>query len=119
MTGAAMLKKLGILILIFAAGILIWFGFGLWTGIYAFYSYPPSGDRPDGATLIISRETGEGMFNSPDTPKPKPKPAVKPRGMSFSAAPKPKRPLAMRTIIELPYIEWFYTQSLALPDEDE
>jgi hypothetical protein len=114
-----MIKKLFIVILVVAAGILIWFAFGLWTGIYSVYTYPPSKEKPDGATLIVSREGGERMFASPDSPKPKPKaPQAKSRGMSFAAAPKAQRPLAVRTIVELPYIEWAYEKSLE-PLEEE
>lgn len=90
---------------------LLWAAFGLWTGLYSIYTIPPSKDKPDGATLLVTREAGEPMFNSPDYVPP-PKKPVEHQGMGFSTIEMPKRPLHRRTIIELPYIEWAYKKSL-------
>lgn len=109
-----MIKKLSFLLGLVAAGLLIWFGFALWTGIYSIYSYPPeSPEYADGATLIVSRDPGEPTWNSPDAPPPAPPSQPrKTRGIGFGASPKPTRPIANRVILELPYIEWAYKKSL-------
>lgn len=114
-----MFKKIFYLLLIVAAGLTIWVAFAIWAGIYSVYSYPPGDDYPDGATLLVSRDPGEPMWNSPDVPKPKKKPQPRPgSGIGFSAPEKPRRPVAKRIIAELPYIEWAYKQSLeAKPEE--
>ena len=107
-----MIKKLLFIVTVLVLGILIWFGFALWTGIYSVYSYPPSTLHPDGSTLIVSREPGEPMYNSPDyAPAPK-KAEPKTGGIVFSAPMKSKRPVEGRIIVELPYIEWAYKKSL-------
>jgi hypothetical protein len=110
-----MFKKLFYLLLILAGGTLIWFVFAVWVGLYSIYSYPPSNDHPEGVTLIVSRESDEPMFNSPDYRQPKKKAEPKKDGISFAPLPKGKRPIERRTIIELPYIEWTYKKSLEQP----
>jgi hypothetical protein len=91
----------------------LWFVFALWVGLYAFYSFPPSSkEHPRGVTLIISRDEWEPMFNSPDYVAPERHSAEKRGSIGFGSAPKPKRPLRIRTIVELPYIDWAYKQSL-------
>jgi hypothetical protein len=109
-----MIKKLSFLIGLVALGLVIWFAFALWTGIYSVYSYPPnSSEYAEGATLVVSRDPGEPMWNSPDAPPPgRPNQPRKTRGNGFGPAPKPTRPIANRTILELPYIEWAYKKSL-------
>lgn len=105
------MKKLFVLLLIVIVGVCFWFLFALWTGIYSVYTFPPSNDHPDGATLIVSRDEYEPMFNSPDY-KP-PQREEKSRGTySFEKVTKGKRPLEVRTVVELPYIEWAYKKSI-------
>ena len=71
------------------------------------YSFPPSKTNPDGATLIVSREEGEPMFDSPQYKKPAPKEKSS-GGIVFAPSEKPNRSLEQRTIVELPFIEWAY-----------
>ena len=107
------MKKLFVLLLVVVVGTCIWFAFGLWTGIYSIYSYPPSKEHPDGATLIVSRAEWEPMFNSPEYQPPKREP--KPQGTySFERARVAPRPISARTIVELPYIECAYKKSIQL-----
>jgi hypothetical protein len=107
-----LIKKILFILIVLVLAIVFWFGFALWTGIYSIYSYPPSYEHPEGSTLIISRESGEPAYNSPNY-KPAPK-AEQPRsgGIVFSAPMKSKRPVETRIIVELPYIEWAYKKSL-------
>lgn len=106
-----MIKKLLITILVLAAGVLFWFTFAIWTGLYSVYSIPPSKANPDGATLIISRDENEPMFNSPQYKHPEKK-REKTGGIGFGGAERPKRPIDKRTLVELPYIDWAYQKSL-------
>jgi hypothetical protein len=99
--------------LICLLGASLWFAFGIWSGLYSVYSYPPSKDHPKGATLIVEREDGEPMFNSPDHIPPKEKPIDKKGGIGFGKARgRSVRPIERRTILEFPYIEWAYEQSI-------
>ncbi len=110
-----MLKAISWILVIVVAGVSLWVVFALWTGIYSVYSIPPSKEDPRGATLLISRDEGEPMFNSPDyTPPPRP---ATPRqgGVGFGTIERKKRPIAVRTIVTLPYIEWAYKKSLEPP----
>lgn len=107
-----MIKKLFYLILIVAVGVAGWFAFAIWIDLYSVYSYPPSKDYPEGATLIIHREEWEPKFNSPDYKPPR---RIEPEkgGMGYSkSSGRPKRPIHLRTIVKLPYIEWAYKKSL-------
>lgn len=106
-----MIRKTFYFLLIVAVGVVIWGAFAIWTGIYSVYTYPPSKEHPDGATLIVNREEGEPMFNSPKYTPPTRKPSQQ-SGLVFTPIPKPKRALEERTIVELPYIEWAYKKSL-------
>jgi hypothetical protein len=108
-----LLKRLFYFALIVAAAGIFWGVFAVWTGIYSIYSIPPTQAKPDGATLIVQREEGEPMFNSPEYRKPAP-PKEEPRGggLKFGTVKKPSKPLDERTIVELPYIEWAYKKSL-------
>jgi hypothetical protein len=106
------LKRLFVLIVVAALCTVIWFSFAVWTGIYSVYTLPPSTDNPDGTTLIVSREEGEPMFNSPNAKIPPPPPKEKSSGLTFGTARKPHRPLRDRTVLELPYIDWAYQKSL-------
>jgi hypothetical protein len=107
------LKKTLIVLLLAGLAIVFWFAFALWSGIYSVYSYPPSKERPEGATLIISRDEGEPMFNSPQyAPPPRP-PVEKQGGITFVPELKRKRPVENRTVLELPYSEWAYKRSLS------
>jgi len=107
-----MIKKLFYLILIVALGTALWFVFAIWIKLYVVYTYPPSKEHPEGATLIIHREEWEPMFNSPGT-KPIKHDEGDSGGMGWSrSADRPKRPISMRTIVKLPYIEWAYKKSL-------
>lgn len=107
-----MFKKLFYLVLLVALGLSIWVGFALWTGIYSVYSYPPTAENPEGTTLLISRDPGEPMFNSPDAKAPAKKKAPKNTGIGFGSPIKSKRPIEIRTIVKLPYIKWAYEKSL-------
>ncbi len=99
---------------IIVIGTVIWLPFALWVGFYSVYSYPPSKEHLKGATLLVHREEGEPMFNSPDfvPEKHESQPDGKSGGIGFQGAKATKRSLKMRTIIELPYIEWAYKKSL-------
>jgi hypothetical protein len=107
-----MLKWLFIIALVLAACLVFWVGFALWSGIYSVYSYPPSRQHPEGLTLLVSRDEGEPMFNSPAYVPPKKGPEENSGGMSFGSMPKAKRAPEIRTIVKLPYIEWAYEKSL-------
>jgi len=98
-------------LLILTAGIVFWFTFAIWTGLYSVYSIPPSKENPDGATLIISRDEGEPIFNSPQRKIPEKK-HEKTGGIGFGGSERPKRPIDQRTAVELPYIDWAYQKSL-------
>ncbi len=112
-----MFRKLFYLLLFCALGAGIWGAFALWTGIYSVYTIPPSHEDPDGTTLIITRDEGEPMFNSPSYVPPQKKPTTPQSGLSFTTVQKPKRPVESRTIVRLPYIDWAYKKSLE-PQED-
>jgi hypothetical protein len=109
-----LIKWLFIIALIVAIAGAFWIAFGLWTGIYSVYSSPPSKEYPEGVTLLVTRDQGEPMFNSPKYTPP-PKPASKGGSLGFEALPLPARPLALRTIIKLPFIKWAYDKSLEPP----
>ncbi len=111
-----MIRKTLYLLLFVALGAGIWCAFAVWTGIYSIYSIPPSHENPDGNTLLVSRDEGEPMFNSPSYTPPVKKQTER-SGLSFTSVQKPKRPLNQRTIVKLPYIEWAYKKSLE-PQED-
>ena len=105
------MKKLLVFLLLIAAAIGFWFAFALWTGLYSVYSFPPTKAEPEGRTLIVSRDEGEPMFNSPAVRQAPPK-KVEKRGIGFGGGIQIKRPLEARTIVELPYIEWAYDRSI-------
>jgi len=110
-------KKVLAFLLIISLAVLFWFAFAIWTGLYSIYTIPPSREDPDGSTLIVAREEGEPMFNSPQY-KPPPRKAEPSGGIGFGSVSRPRRPLDQRTIVELPYIEWAHEKSLeAQPDE--
>jgi hypothetical protein len=104
------MKKLIAFILVVAVAVGFWFAFALWTGLYSVYTFPPTKADPEGRTLIVSREQGEPMFNSPAVKPPPPK-KTENRGIGFGAT-QLKRPLDKRTVVELPYIEWAYDKSI-------
>jgi len=108
-------KILGFLVVI-ALGLSVWVAFALWTGIYSVYTYPPGKDYPEGVTYLVSREEGEPMFNSPEWAAPKPPERVEGEGSGGIKFDSPirakKKPVATRIIVELPYIDWAYQQSL-------
>lgn len=106
-----MIKKFFYLILIVAAGIVVWFAFAIWVNLYSVYSYPPSKEYPEGATLIIQRDEWEPTFNSPDYKPPKRDEGEKGGGWSKWTN-RSKRPIPLRTIVNLPYIEWAYKKSI-------
>jgi hypothetical protein len=105
------MKKVFVVLLIAILGVVIWFAFALWVGIYSVYSFPPSKEHPDGATFIVDRDQGEPSFNSPDYVPPK---REKSSGgiVSFDRFNSRVRPVSDRTIVKLPYIEWAYEKSL-------
>jgi hypothetical protein len=105
------MKKLLVFLIVIAFAALFWVGFGLWAGLYAFYSIPPSEKAPDGKTLLVSRDENEPMFDSPDYVPPPPKP-VENTGMFKFQSGRTKKPLEVRTIVELPYVEMAYKKSL-------
>jgi hypothetical protein len=106
------IKRLFVLILIVAIGAGLWFGFGLWSGLYSIYSFPPSTKNPRGSTLLVERADREPMFNSPDRAIPPPPPREKGVGLGFSSGSIRPKSVEKRTIVELPYIEWAYKKSL-------
>lgn len=105
-----------LLFVVFAAG--IWGAFAIWTGIYSVYTIPPSRENSDGNTLIVQREEGEPMFNSPQYTPPLRKPTER-SGLAFTSVQKPKKPLDQRTILKLPYIDWAYKKSLEPQEESK
>ena len=107
-----MFKKLLFIIFVLVAAVLFWFGFALWTGIYSVYSYPPSHDDTEGRTLIVSREEGEPLFNSPNYAAPQKKAEPKSGIFVFQGQTRVKKAVDTRIIVELPYIEWAYKKSL-------
>ena len=111
-----MIRKTFYLILFVAIIAAIWGAFAVWTGIYSIYTVPPSRENPDGNTLLVSREEGEPMFNSPDYTPPVKKHTER-SGMTFGSVQKPKRSLDKRTIVKLPYIDWAYKKSLQPQEE--
>jgi hypothetical protein len=113
-----LLKWTFILAFVLALAGAFWVAFALWTGIYSVYSYPPSRIHPDGVTLLVSREPGEPMFNSPDYVPPAVKPGEPQKGTSFQSIPKSRRPLEKRTVVELPYIDWAYEKSIEPPEAE-
>jgi hypothetical protein len=110
------MKLLFWVLLVALLGLGLWVGFALWTGIYSVYSIPPSADEPEGVTMLVGREDGEPMFNSPQAPPPRKRAAKKSGSISFGSSPGAKRPLEQRTIVRLPYLEWAYKKSLEPPD---
>lgn len=113
-----MFKKIFYLILIVAFGTAGWFAFAIWINLYSVYSYPPSKEHPEGVTLIIHRDEWEPHFNSPDYKPPKRKePEKGEMGYSKSSS-RPKRPIHLRTIVKLPYVEWAYKKSLELREPE-
>jgi len=102
-----------------ALGTSLWFAFGIWSGMYSVYSYPPSKDDLEGSTLIIKRDDGEPMYNSPHYKPPKEKPQEKKTGLGFGKLKfKSMKPIQARTILKLPYVEWAYNQSLITESTD-
>ncbi len=106
------LKRFLVLVILAALAGVFWMAFAVWTGIYSVYSYPPSKTRPEGATLIVEREPGEPMYNSPDVKIPPPPPKEKTSGIGFTTATKKPLALEKRTVLDLPYMEWAYKKSL-------
>jgi len=106
------IKKLFILVVIVVFCVSLWLVFALWSGMYSVYTIPPSKERPDGATLLVTRDEFEPMFNSPHSIPPKRKPDQNPGSIGFSPAARARRPLWVRTIVTLPYIDWTYRKSL-------
>jgi hypothetical protein len=113
-----MIKAISWILVIVVAGISLWVVFALWTGIYSVYSIPPSKDNPKGETLLVSRDQGEPVFNSPDYKPPDRQTEAKSGSLGFGGLDKKKRPLAMRTVATLPYIEWAYKKSLEPQDTE-
>jgi len=107
-----MIKKLFYLILIVAAGFVGWFAFAIWIDLYSVYSYPPSKENPKGATLIIHRDEWEPKFNSPDYKAPKRDEGERGGAGWSKSTGRPKRPIPLRTIVKLPYIDWAYKKSI-------
>ena len=107
-----MIKKLFFIVVVLILAVLFWFGFALWTGIYSVYSYPPSRENPDGRTLIVSREEGEPLFNSPSYAPPPKKQEPRSGIIQFETPIRSRKPVETRIIVELPYIEWAYRKSL-------
>ena len=107
-----MIKKLFYLILIVAMGVAGWFAFAIWIDLYSVYSYPPSKEYPKGVTLIIHRDEWEPKFNSPDYKPPARSEAEKGEMGYSKSSSRPKRPIPLRTIVKLPYVEWAYKKSL-------
>jgi hypothetical protein len=109
-----MIKWVFILGLLAALGTAIWTGFALWTGLYSVYSYPPTPDFPEGKTLVIGREDGEPMFNSPDyVQPPRQRSSGEKGGVGFGKVEfRSMKPVSIRTVFTLPYVEYAYEKSL-------
>lgn len=99
-----------IIVALFVAA--LWVGFGLWTGLYSLYSIPPSKTDANGATLLISREPREPMFNSVHYKSTVSTTPQKKTGIQFGSDTKPSRTLSERTILKLPFMQWAYQKSL-------
>ncbi len=106
------MKKLLVFLTLALSGFLVWTAFALWAGLYSIYSSPPTRQDPDGATLLVSREEGEPLFNSPDYVPPTQKMESMPGSIRFGPAKRAVRPLDKRIIVTLPYFEWAYKKSL-------
>jgi hypothetical protein len=113
------MKKLSIVLVLVIVGVSLWFVFGLLVGIYSVYTYPPSKEHPEGATLIVSRDEWEPMFNSPDYRAPERKQSTNQGSITFAKPAAPRRPIAVRTVVEFPYIEWAYRKSLEIERPEE
>ena len=100
------------LLTVVVMGTLIWFSFALWVGLYSVYSYPPSKEHPEGKTLIVNREEGEPMFNSPTIKPAEPPPEEKGNGIGFERSKVTRHPVETRIIVKLPYVKWAYEKSL-------
>lgn len=114
-----LLKRLFILALVVFLCLVVWTGFAIWSGTYSIYTYPPSRANPEGVTLLISRETREPMFNSPQYIPPKRKPEPKKEGVGFGQVDiKSVKPVESRIVsyfwidLAFPYLEWAYEESL-------
>ena len=113
-----MIKKTIAFLVLASAAVLFWFAFAIWSGLYSIYSLPPTPGDPEGSTLIVAREEGEPMFNSPQYKAP-PKKAERSGGIGFGSMNRSKRPLDQRTLVELPYVDWAYQKSLEPPAEEK
>lgn len=113
-----MIKVISWILVIVAAGIVLWVVFALWTGIYSVYSIPPSKELPKGVTYLVARDEREPLFNSPDYKPPVRKVEPRPGALGMRGIDNRKRPIATRVVVELPYIEWAYKKSLE-PQEAE
>jgi hypothetical protein len=115
--GEVGLKKLFSFLSVLILAVGFWVVFALWTGIYSLYTYPPSKEHPDGATLLVSRETGEPVFNSPDFMQ-----ALDPLSRESKQRPehirRRKTSVHERIIIALPYVDWAYRKSLEPQETD-
>jgi hypothetical protein len=111
------MKKVIAFIILLSLAVLFWFAFAIWTGLYSVYSVPPTPGDPDGSTLIVAREEGEPMFDSPQY-KPPPRKIEKSGGIGFGSEYHARRPIDKRTIVELPYIDWAYQKSLEPAQEE-
>jgi len=106
-------KWILVLTLLTAVLTAVWIGLGLWVGYYSVYSYPPSETHPDGASLIIDRDDGEPLYNSPDYIKPPRKKGGTGPGIKFGTTEfRRMKPPELRTVLSLPFIEYAYMESL-------
>ena len=106
-----MFRKMFGLLTIIALLLLGWVSFALWAGFYAIYTVPPSPSDQSGATMLVSRDEEEPLFDSPDHVQP-PAKHVEESGVVRFSSTRVKRPIDQRTIVKLPYIDWAYQKSI-------
>ncbi|MFN0158804.1 MAG: hypothetical protein ACKVRP_12125 [Bacteroidota bacterium] len=100
------------LVIVVVIGSLVWAALGIWTGFYSLYSFPPSKEYKNGLTFLISRESTEPAFNSPDYTAPPRKDDKRKSGIGFADIKKTKRPILSRVVVKLPYMPWAYRKSV-------
>jgi hypothetical protein len=109
------------LVLILAFGGFIFVGLMFWAKFWGIYSIPPSKEKPDGATWVVTREEDEPLMNAPDRPVKYPTEGLeeeeKPKRLKgiYEGEPVPKKPIEKRIIAKLPYINYFHEKALENP----
>lgn len=116
-----LIRALFKLILVVAFGGLLFVGLMFWAKFWGIYSIPPSKERPDGATWVVTREEDEPLLNAPDRPVKYPTEAQeeeeKPKRLKgiYEGEPLAKKPVEKRIIAKLPYVEFLHEKALENP----